>query len=253
MGTYIECGGVNTWYEVEGDGDPLVLLHGGMTDSRQFGLNVGALAERHRVLLPDRRGHGRTADVEGPISYEVMAADTVAFLEAVGCGPAHLVGHSDGGNVALLVALHRPDLVREVVMIGGNFAPGGLVPGALDPDEMLPFVQGAYGEVSPDGIDHLPVVIAKVARMWAEEPLLTEADLAQVSRRVLVMVGDDDAVTLEHTVALYRGLSGSELAVVPGTSHLLPLEKPDLVNRLILDFVGADPPATFLPLRRAAG
>lgn len=251
MGTYLDCGGLNTWFEERGEGDPLVLLHGGMTDSGQFDLNLPTLARRHRVLLPDRRGHGRTVDVDGPIGYELMAADTVAFLEAVDCGPAHLVGHSDGANVALTVAIRRPDLVREVVMIGGNFAPEGLVPGALDPEEMVPLVRDAYGEASPDGIDHLPVVICKIARMWSEEPKLTLDDLGALEARVLVMVADDDAVTLEHTIELYRALPGSELAVVPGTSHLLPLEKPGLVNQLILDFVGSEPPVTFLPIRRA--
>jgi len=112
MAGYVEHGAVRTWYDERGEGDPLVLLHGGAVDSRFFDKNIDPLAERFHVLAPDRRGHGRTPDVEGPITYDLMAQDTIEFLEAVVDGPAHLVGHSDGALAALLVALRRRDLMR---------------------------------------------------------------------------------------------------------------------------------------------
>ena len=250
MAEYLDINGVHTWFDEVGDGDPAVLLHGGLTDSQEFALTTPALAAEFHTYLPERRGHGHTPDVDGPFSYDLMADDTIAFLEATIERAAHLVGHSDGANVALLVALKRPDLVRRLVLISANFHHDGLVPGAIVVDHVMGMVANQYAAVSPDGAEHLPIVGAKVARMFAEEPTLTVADLAGVRARTLVMCADDDAVTLEHTVALYRGIPRSELAVVPGTSHVLVLEKPELCNKLIVDFLTTDAPPTFWPLRR---
>lgn len=251
MAGYVQIGDVRTWYDERGEGEPLVLLHGGMVDSRSFAANVDALAAGFRVFMPERRGHGHTPDVDGPISYDLMAEDTVGFLETVVGGPAHLVGHSDGANVALLTALRRPDLVKRLVSISGNFHHDGLIPGVLDAEQAAEFLAEAYGEVSPDGIDHLNVVAAKLDRMWAEEPTLTTEDLGRIATPVLVMAGDDDAITLEHTGSMFRGLPNSELAIVPGTSHVLVVEKPELCNSLIVDFLGRDPVPTIMPIRRA--
>ena len=107
MASYVELNGVRTWYHEHGDGDPVVLLHGGLTDSRDFDGNLSALSSRFRVYAPERRGHGHTPDVEGPLSIEAMAGDTIAFLErVVGC-PARLVGYSAGAIVALQVVADR--------------------------------------------------------------------------------------------------------------------------------------------------
>src|SRR6266487_229228 len=220
-----DLGGVRTWYDERGEGEPLALLHGGSADARFFDRNVDALADRFHVFLPERRGHGHTPDVDGPITYELMAQDTIAFLEAVVGGPADLVGHSDGAVVAMLVALRRPDLARQLVLISGGFHHDGLMPGMdqLDVDEVVKFAGPAYGEVSPDGAEHFPVVVEKIARMAAEEPALPQSELRGVTSRTLVMFGDDDLMTLEHVIAMYEGIPNAELAVVPGTSHFLPL------------------------------
>jgi pimeloyl-ACP methyl ester carboxylesterase len=251
MAGYVDVRGVRTWYEEHGAGDPLLLLHGGMSDARHFAPNLEPLAARYRVFIPERRGHGHTPDVDGSLTFDLMAEDTIAFLEdVVGDGPAHLVGHSDGANVALLVALRRPDLARRVVSISGNFHHGGLTPGVIDADAAVDTVDTGYGEVSPDGPAHLSVVADKVRRMWAEEPTLTPAELAGITAPTLVMAGDDDVITLEHTVELYRSLPNAELAIVPGTSHLLIMEKPLLCNTLIVDYLTTDPVPTVLPIRR---
>ena len=252
MASYVDLPAVRTWYDEHGSGEPLVLLHPGGVDARTFGPNIEALAARFHVFTPDRRGHGHTADVEGPITYKVMAQDTVAFLEVVVGGPAQLVGYSDGATVALLAALHRPDLVRRLVFVAGVFHRDGWLPGVVDPDVPPPeFLATAYAEVSPDGGGHFPVVVAKLARMHVEEPTLSPSDLGRVISRSLVMMGDDDEVSLEHAVALYRGLADAELAVVPGTSHGLLEEKPELCNRIIVDFLTTEPVPTMAPIRRA--
>lgn len=252
MAGYIDVGGLRTWYDERGEGEPVVLLHPGGVDAGTWAPNLEAITAQFRALTPERRGHGHTPDVEGPIGFELMAHDTIEFLETVVGGPAHLVGCSDGATVALLVALRRPDLARQVVLIAGVFHRDGWAPGVIDTDEPPPeFLARLYGELSPDGPDHFPVVTAKLNRMHAEEPTLTTADLNGVRSRTLVMLGDDDEVTLEHAIALYRGLPDGELAVVPGTSHGLLVEKPALCNALIVDFLTAAPVRTVAPIRRA--
>ncbi|MGI8778570.1 MAG: alpha/beta fold hydrolase [Solirubrobacteraceae bacterium] len=251
---HVQLGEVNTWFAEYGDGDPLVMLHPGGADGRAFGPNVDTLATGLRVYSPDRRGHGRTADVAGPISFELMAQDTIAFLETVVGAPAHLVGYSDGAIVALHVALRRPDLVRRVVLAAGVFHLDGWLPGVIDSEEEpAPFFAENYGEVSPDGIEHFGVVLAKTNRMHAEEPTFTDVDLQGATVPVLVMVADDDEMALEHSIALYRSLPGAELAVVPGTSHGLLVEKPTLCNTIILDFLTQDPITPIAPRRRSPG
>jgi pimeloyl-ACP methyl ester carboxylesterase len=121
MATYVQLGAVKTWYDEHGQGGPLVLLHGGLVDARFFEPNLAPLAERFHVYTPERRGHGHTPDVPGPITYQLMTDDTIAFLETVVGQPADLVGHSDGAFVAMLVAMQRPELVKRLVMISGGF------------------------------------------------------------------------------------------------------------------------------------
>lgn len=254
MAGYVDLGGVRTWYDEYGQGEPLVLLHpGGVgVDARAFAPNLAALAARFHVFTPERRGHGRTPDVAGPITFGLMAQDTIAFLETVVGGSAHLVGYSDGATVALLVAPCRPDLVRRLVLVAGVFHRDGWAPEAvIKVDELPEFFVTSYGELSPDGPDHWPIVAAKLDRMHAEEPTLRAADLNTIKSRTLVMVGDDDEVILEHAIAMYRGLPEAELAIVPGTSHGLLAEKPALSNRLIVDFLAAEPVRTLAPIRRS--
>jgi pimeloyl-ACP methyl ester carboxylesterase len=255
MPHYVQLGGLRTWYADDGEGDPLVLLHpgGAGVDARAFGPNLGALATRFQVYTPERRGHGHTPDVAGPITFDAMAQETIAFLENVVGGPAHLVGYSDGATVALLVALRRPDLTRGLVLVAGVFHHAGWIREAIDPDNEPPaFLERLYGEVSPDGLEHYPLVVAKLAQMHLREPTLAASDLKRVTSRTLVMVGDDDEVSLEHAVATYRGLPDAELMVAPGTSHGLLVEKPTLCNAVIIDFLTTERVPTMAPIRRAA-
>ncbi|MET3920840.1 pimeloyl-ACP methyl ester carboxylesterase [Arthrobacter sp. UYEF20] len=182
-----------------------------------------------------------------------MATETVRVLEQVVGGPARLVGWSDGGIIALLVALRRPDLVHKLVVIGANYHYDGVMPVELDPQSpALQELGNAYIERSPDGAGHLEVAFSKSLAMFSPEPTLTTADIAQITQPALVVVGDDDLVTLPHTVSLYEALREGQLAVVPGASHALPLEQPDAPVGLILGFLAAaEPPRTIFPIRRA--
>ena len=254
MPSYADLPSVRTWYDELGDGEPLVLLHGGLVDARFFAHNIDPLAGRFHVFTPERRGHGHTPDVEGPITYDVMALDTIDFLDTVVGTSAHLVGHSDGAVVAMLVAMRRPDLVRKLVLVSGGFHHDGLMPGMdeLDVDQVVQFLGSAYGEVSPDGLEHFPVVVRKIAEMASKEPSLAREDLSKVTSPTLVMFSDDDLMTMEHVIAMYEGIPGAELAVVPGTSHFLLQEKPELCNTMIVEFLTKEPVATVAPVRRAS-
>ncbi len=227
--------GVRTWYGEVGEGPPLVMLHPGGVDSRSLAVNVAALGAHFHVWLPERRGHGRTPDVDGPYGYDVFADDTVQFLEQVVGGPARLFGMSDGAIVALHVAMKRPLLVERLVLAGGVFHTDGWLPGVLvapDESQASEFERKLYG-------------------MHIRQPRLTRDDLATIRCRTLVMVGDDDEMNPEHTLALYQGLPVGELAIVPGTSHGFLVEKPDICNALLLEFLTRDAVQTFAPIRRA--
>jgi pimeloyl-ACP methyl ester carboxylesterase len=248
-----ELPSISMWYELRGQGDPCVLLHpgGAGVDARALAPTLDGLAGSFRCYTPEQRAHGRTPDADGPLTYELMAGDTIAFIERVVGQPVHLMGCSDGAVVALTVARRRPDLVRRLILAAGVFHHDGWEAGVLD-GEPPEFLRESFGELSPDGIGHYDVVVAKLAAMHADEPALTEADLGQIGVRTLVMLGDDDEVRFEHAAAMYRALPEAELAVVPGTSHGLLVEKPALCNLLMTEFLSNDPVQTFAPIRRAA-
>ncbi|WP_114559060.1 alpha/beta fold hydrolase [Desertihabitans aurantiacus] len=252
---YVELNGHPSWVTSTGAGELVLLLHGGFGDGEEFGGNLAALADRFRVVMADRRGHGRTADHDGPLSQHAMADDTVALLEQLDAGPARLVGFSDGAVVALLTALRRPDLVERLVLLSGVFEAGGwlVTPTHEDAEDVPEVLVERYAEVSPDGRDHFVVIAHKLADMAEEDLAITSEHLAGLDRRVLVVAADDDIVHPEHTLALYRALPRAELAVVPGTSHGLLHDKPELVTRLVREFLEQDARPTLIPIRRAAG
>jgi pimeloyl-ACP methyl ester carboxylesterase len=242
-GHYIDVGGVRTYYEVTGTGDRLILLHGGLCPAETWDAQTATLAEQYRVYVPERYGHGRTPDVDGPITYENMAQHTIAFMEALDIEATHLVGWSDGALVGLLVALRRPKLVRKLVWIDQyvtlDDAPDGLLPflDGMSVDTAPPFVVEMYRAFSPDGPDHLAVVIDKLRTLWVSETGVDLADLEHVTAPTLILAADGGGMTLEHVAAVRGALSDSQLAIVPGTSHGLVMEKPHVVNQLIIDFL----------------
>jgi pimeloyl-ACP methyl ester carboxylesterase len=248
-----ELPGISMWYDERGQGDPCVLLHpgGAGIDSRALAPTLDGLTPTFRCYTPEQRAHGRTPDADGPVSYELMAGDTIAFIQRVVGQPVHLMGCSDGAVVALEVVRRRPDLVRRLVFAAGVFHHEGWEKGVLD-GEPPEFLRQAYGELSPDGTGHYDVVVAKLAAMHAAEPALSQADLGKIAVRTLIIVGDDDEVRFEHAITMYRSMPDAELAVIPGTSHGLLVEKPALCNLVITEFLTKDPVQTFAPIRRAA-
>jgi pimeloyl-ACP methyl ester carboxylesterase len=258
VGDYVEVAGRRTWVDISGDGPPVLLLHGDFSPNDSTEPLAQALAAHFRVIALERRGHGRTPDVEGPFGYGIFGADTIEFLEAEVDEPVHVVGYSGGGIIGLIVAMRRPDLVRKLVPISANFTHEGIVAemSEVSASDVMDapafrFLRDVYASISPDGPDHWPVVFDKVWTMTETEPNIEPAELGAITAPTLVVSGDDDLIPLEHTVELYRSIPESQLAVVPGTSHALVFEKPELVGPLVVDFLRNDPIATMMPFRRA--
>ncbi len=149
--------------------------------------------------------------------------------------------------------------MHKLVAIGSNFDASGLVPEmeeqaasmAADSPDMAR-LRELYEAASPDGAEHWPVVFAKFMEMLVTQPHIPLEDLSRIDVPTLVLVGDDDIVSLEHTFALFRAIPNSQLAVAPGTSHTAMMEKPELVNRLVLDFIEQEPVPTLVPMRASA-
>lgn len=189
-GSSVDLRGVPTWYAEHGTGDPLVYLHGGFGDARELDRALDAYTAHFGVFIPERRGHGRTPDVEGAFTFPGFAADTVAFLEDVVESPAALVGYGDGATTALHVALERPGLARRLVLISGQLHADGMRSGFLDgPDAAAELaaspLAASYGELSPDGIEHFPVVAAKIVELARTGPALAAEQLVGVTARTL--------------------------------------------------------------------
>ena len=252
----IELNGHRTWVLVpKKKGEVVLLLHGGMSSSASLLSSIGPhLKKRFRLAAFDRRGHGKSPDNDRPFHYADMAEEAIAFIEHLG-RKVHLVGHSDGANVALLVTLRRPDLVRRCVFVGGNFNHRGLVP--VEPLRVdSPGFQAwseKYAALSPDGIEHAATVLHKSVRLFAHEPKLYREDLARVSRPVLVMAGDDDVAKLSHTCAFFESIPDAQLAIVPGASHGVLKEQSALCASMIERFLTQSLPVkTLAPIRRPA-
>ena len=239
---YVNVDGWPTWHEVSGEGPAVALLHGGFSGAAAWSAQAPPLASAgFRVYVPERRGHAHTPDRDGPLSYAIMAEDTIAYLEQVADGPAHLVGWSDGAVVALLVAQRRPDLARRLVLIGQYYNSSGRLPDPalenwLRTTEAMDLLRQGYDPLSPDGPGHFPVVYAKSIAMIDTEPELDLATFGAVTAPTLVLQGDRDVVTVEHSAAVAKALPDARLAVLPGT-HALPLELPGVINPLLIAFL----------------
>ena len=255
----IDIDGLAVFYETEGDGEPMVLLHGGLADNSTWAAQFSGFSPHRRVVAPERQAHGHTPDRPGPLTWSAMTDQTVKFLAAQGFGPVDLVGWSDGGMVGTLIAAEHRELVRTLTVTGSGFSDAGYVAGlveglvALPPDDdELALFATLYAEASPDGPEHFPEVWDKVRTMWAE-PFDWTDQVKRISAPTLVIVGDDDFIRVEHAVEFCQAVENGQLAVVPGASHALPMEKPDLFNQLVLDFTANPTAETLMPLRRRPG
>jgi pimeloyl-ACP methyl ester carboxylesterase len=235
---YAPANGLNMYYEIHGEGEPLVLLHGAYMTADMFGPLVSGLARVRRVIVPELHGHGRTADIDRPITYPGMADDVAALMRHLGIGQADVVGYSMGGAAAVQVAIRHPELVRRLVVISAGFSSDAAPAEAQAMFEQITPemfagspMEEAYLRLAPNP-DDFPKLVEKVTALdttrfdWKD-------DVRGITAPTLIVVGDSDGSTLDHTVEFFKllgggvmgdlaGLPKSQLAVLPGTTHFIP-------------------------------
>jgi pimeloyl-ACP methyl ester carboxylesterase len=256
---YAQVNDLDMYYEIHGEGSPLILLHGAYMTIDMMGPLLPGLAATRRVIAVELQGHGRTADVDRPMTYEQFADDTAALARRLGLERADLVGYSMGGAAALQVAIRHPELVRRLVVISASFRFDGMPEIAR---EMFPTItpemfagsplEEAYQRVAPNP-DDFPKLVAKMTELDSTPFAWPDDAIRAIAAPTLIVLGDSDGVTLEHAVEFFTlrgggvmgdlaGLPESQLAVLPGTSHFVPpgsgmLDRADWLLAMIPPFL----------------
>jgi pimeloyl-ACP methyl ester carboxylesterase len=250
---YYSVNGAKLYVESVGRGPPMLFLHGGlMSFDSAYAKQRDYFAAQYQVIGIDQRGHGHSADGPWQLSYQLMADDTAAVIQALKVGPVDIVGHSDGANIALLLARDHPELVRRIIISGANLR--GLAPEKLEARKQLPPAEledkvqklaamlppsfhSDYGAVSPDGPKHWMVMVTKCYWLWAQSVVIDPDDLRKIQSPVLVVAGDHDFTSIEETTEIFRGLPHAQLFLVPGTGHGTFQDRPKLVNLAVEEFL----------------
>ena len=257
--------GMRMYYEVSGSGSPLVVLHGGYMNIREMGTIIPKLARTHQVYALEFQGHGRTTDIDRPITYANLADDVAAFMDAVGLQKADVFGYSMGAIAGLQLAIRHPAMVNRLVFAGGAYDFDGWQPEfrAMIPKQTVemmlqtPFAK-EYPKLAADPRG-FPELARKVIALQ-NEPMAWESDVRALKLPVLIIGGDADGATLEHYVQMFRLLGGgvmgdmgkplpaSRLAIIPATSHTAIITQTDLLLAFIEPFLKGVTPKGFLPL-----
>lgn len=244
---YVRAGPLEMYYEAQGKGRPLVLLHGGFaTIESSFRALRPAFIERWNTLALEQQGHGHTDDLDRPLSHEQMVEDTASALEHLGIDDADIFGWSDGGVVALGLAIRHPQLVRRVAIYGAGYGPAAYTDEFrirlrdLKPEapELTPYRE-SYARVAPHP-DRWPQLVNKVRDLSFAFNGWQSSELRQLAAPLLVMVGDRDVVQLEQAIELYRMVPRGRLAVFPGTDQAGPLTRAEWLKAILTNYF--DPP-----------
>jgi pimeloyl-ACP methyl ester carboxylesterase len=257
-GRLVDVNGATLYYEEHGDGAPLILIHGGLASSSQWQPVVPELAESFRVIRPDSRGHGRSTNPAGELSYARIADDTATLIAALGLERPVVGGWSDGGQVTLELGARHPGAAGALIVGAAypDFDAGGLreahkaLLGADDTGVPDPtYLEAQLGEsaveikaLHPGGAEHWQRLVRQTASMWLDYKGLRPDQLRAIDGPVLVLAGDrDELITLDLSVSLYRALPIAELAICPSVSHDGPtLERAPVFASLIRDFARRD-------------
>ncbi|HEY6714455.1 MAG TPA: alpha/beta hydrolase [Rubrobacter sp.] len=263
-GDYAEVNGLRMYYEVHGEGRPLVLLHGAYMTVDAMGPILPGLAETRQVIVAEMQGHGRTADIDRPITYEHMADDVAALLRHLEIDYPDVFGYSMGGAIALQLAIRHPGLARRLVVASASYTSDGMQP---ELHEMLPTItpemfagspiEAASREVAPNPED-FPRLVEKMKRLDVTPFAWPAEDVRGIEAPTMIVVGDADVVRLEHAVEMFRllgggamgdlaGLPESRLVVLPGTAHFIPpgsgvMDRAEWLLAMIPPFLDAPTP-----------
>jgi pimeloyl-ACP methyl ester carboxylesterase len=258
-GNYAEVNGLNMYYESHGTGQPLVVLHGAYMTIDLMGETVPELAKTRQIIGVELQGHGCTADIDRPLSYELMADDVAALLGHIGIEQADLFGYSMGGGVALQVAIRHPEVVRKLALASATFNSGGYHPGVLAGiEQMTPEVfdgtpfRDQYDRIAPPPED-FPMLVAKLKELDGKVQDWLPEDIRSTEAPALLIIGNSDVIRPEHAVEMFRPLGGgvvgdlaglpySKLAVLPGTTHISLMERADWLLSMIGKFLDAAMP-----------
>ena len=221
MGNYMPIGNLQLYYEIHGDGDPLVLIHGGgSTIASSFGRILPELARKHRVIAVELQAHGHTLDIDRPLRFEQDADDVAALLKHLAISKADIMGFSNGATTGLQMAIRHPGLVNKLVLIAATFRREGMMPGFFDGfpqarlENMPKPLAEAYLRANPDPAGLQRMFDRDVARMIAFKDI-PDADIRGIAAPTLVINGDSEVVLAEHALTLFRTLPNARLAILP--------------------------------------
>jgi pimeloyl-ACP methyl ester carboxylesterase len=258
-GHRVEVNGMQVYYEVSGAGEPMIVLHGAYMTIPKMGGIVGRLAETHTVYAIEAQGHGRTTDIDRPITTTNLAGDVAAFMDAVGIEKADIFGYSMGAITGLRLAIDYPEKVKRLVFASGAYDFAGRQPAFRASIRQLKVEQftasplaAEYRKlaVNPEGF---PALVEKMIASQ-QQPMAWGEDVAKLRTPVLIIAGDSDGVTLEHYVEMLRLLGGGEmgdtgkplvasrLAILPATSHTAVIGQVDLMMQFITPFLSGETP-----------
>ncbi len=245
---YAPVNGLRMYYEVHGEGRPLVLLHGGLlTIDLSFGQVWPELAADRQVIAAELQGHGRTADIDREMDLRSLADDVAGLLDHLGIDRADVLGFSLGGGVALQLALDHADRVGRLILASIGYAPDGSHEEITDPArhatstrmptaEDFAQMREEYARLAPDP-GHFDAFAAKTSQAANNLKGWTAEQLARLEAPTLLVFGDHDFIRLEHAVQMHRLIPGAQLAVLPGTTHMGVMRRADLIVPLVRAFL----------------
>ncbi|MBI0330607.1 alpha/beta fold hydrolase [Burkholderia plantarii] len=236
-----DVNGIHLYYATIGHGTPVILLHGGLSNSDYFGHQVKALMKHHQVIVVDSRGHGRSSRDAQPFGYDLMTDDVVALMDTLKLRRADIVGWSDGAIIGIDMAIRHPDRVGKVVAFAANTKTDGVMPDVEKNPTFAAFIKRGgdeYRRLSPTPQEY-DAFVEQISHMWASQPNWSDAQLKAITTPVLVMDGDhDEAIRREHTEYIAATIPGAGLQILPGTSHFAMLQDPEAFNFAVEHFLG---------------
>ena len=225
--------GVRLYYEVYGSGEPLLLVHGNGGSIADLSAQVAYFRKRYKVIAMDSRDQGKSSDSSDKLTYEKMTDDLAALLDHLKTGPVNVLGWSDGGIEALLLAIRHPTKVKKVAAMAANLNPSeeALRPEVIALIKSMIAATPASERDTPQGRRQM-----KVTQMLLDAPHIELKALEAITAPTLVLAGDRDIISDEHTVAIYQHIPNSQLAIIPNATHMVPFDDPALFNAIVERF-----------------